>query len=146
MGDRARQGHASARARSEGASVARKRDAVRVRTRANARRRGQAVGCLRPAVASVGGARHGMRCGRLLQLRDSDKDDGSEAALRACVPRGPGFSRQRDQLVMDLSVHIGTLTLKSPLIAASGCFGYGTEYAELVDLSSLGGVAVKGLF
>ena len=47
---------------------------------------------------------------------------------------------------MDLSVRIGTLTLKNPLIAASGCFGYGTEYADLVDLSSLGGVAVKGLF
>ena len=47
---------------------------------------------------------------------------------------------------MDLSVRIGRLTLKNPLIAASGCFGYGVEYAELVDLSSLGGVAVKGLF
>ncbi len=32
------------------------------------------------------------------------------------------------------------------MIAASGCFGYGVEYADLVDLSSLGGVAVKGLF
>jgi dihydroorotate dehydrogenase (NAD+) catalytic subunit len=47
---------------------------------------------------------------------------------------------------MDLSVRIGRLALKNPLIAASGCFGYGVEYAELVDLSSLGGVAVKGLF
>src|SRR5690242_18585372 len=47
---------------------------------------------------------------------------------------------------MDLSVRIGPLTLKNPLIAASGCFGYGVEYADLVDLSSLGGVAVKGLF
>ncbi len=47
---------------------------------------------------------------------------------------------------MDLSVRIGSLTLKNPLIAASGCFGYGVEYAALVDLSSLGGVAVKGLF
>jgi len=47
---------------------------------------------------------------------------------------------------MNLSTRIGSLTLKNPLIAASGCFGYGTEYAELVDLSSLGGVAVKGLF
>src|SRR6478672_7741325 len=47
---------------------------------------------------------------------------------------------------MDLSVQIGSLTLKNPVIAASGCFGYGVEYAELVDLSSLGGVAVKGLF
>src|SRR6266571_9089400 len=47
---------------------------------------------------------------------------------------------------MDLSVQIGSLTLANPLIAASGCFGYGVEYADLVDLSSLGGVAVKGLF
>jgi dihydroorotate dehydrogenase (NAD+) catalytic subunit len=47
---------------------------------------------------------------------------------------------------MDLSVSIGSLTLKNPFIAASGCFGYGVEYADVVDLSSLGGVAVKGLF
>src|SRR5438552_9896663 len=47
---------------------------------------------------------------------------------------------------MDLSVQIGTLRLANPLIAASGCFGYGVEYAEAVDLSTLGGVAVKGLF
>jgi dihydroorotate dehydrogenase (NAD+) catalytic subunit len=46
----------------------------------------------------------------------------------------------------DLSVRIGSLRLKNPLIAASGCFGYGLEYADAVDLSSLGGVAVKGLF
>ena len=49
-------------------------------------------------------------------------------------------------LTPDLSVSIGSLTLKNPLIAASGCFGYGVEYAEVVDLASLGGVAVKGLF
>jgi dihydroorotate dehydrogenase (NAD+) catalytic subunit len=47
---------------------------------------------------------------------------------------------------MDLSVRIGSLTLANPLIAASGCFGYGVEYADFVDLSLLGGVAVKGLF
>jgi dihydroorotate dehydrogenase (NAD+) catalytic subunit len=47
---------------------------------------------------------------------------------------------------MDLSARIGTLTLKNPLIAASGCFGYGVEYADIVDLSSLGGIVVKGLF
>jgi dihydroorotate dehydrogenase (NAD+) catalytic subunit len=46
----------------------------------------------------------------------------------------------------DLSVTIGTLKLANPLIAASGCFGYGVEYADVVDLASLGGVAVKGLF
>jgi len=48
--------------------------------------------------------------------------------------------------VTDLSVKIGSLTLANPLIAASGCFGYGVEYAGIVDLSQLGGVAVKGLF
>jgi dihydroorotate dehydrogenase (NAD+) catalytic subunit len=47
---------------------------------------------------------------------------------------------------MDLAVSIGSLVLKNPLIAASGCFGYGVEYAGVVDLSSLGAVAVKGLF
>ena len=47
---------------------------------------------------------------------------------------------------LDLSVKIGSLTLANPLIAASGCFGYGVEYAGVVDLSLLGGVAVKGLF
>src|SRR4026209_1334948 len=47
---------------------------------------------------------------------------------------------------MDLSVSIGSLRLSNPVIAASGCFGYGVEYASSVDLASLGGVAVKGLF
>src|SRR5580765_983174 len=47
---------------------------------------------------------------------------------------------------MDLSVKIGSLALKNPLIAASGCFGYGVEYADLVDLSSLGAIVTKGLF
>jgi dihydroorotate dehydrogenase (NAD+) catalytic subunit len=47
---------------------------------------------------------------------------------------------------MDLSVRIGALRLKSPIMSASGCFGYGVEYAGTVDLSSLGAVVVKGLF
>jgi dihydroorotate dehydrogenase (NAD+) catalytic subunit len=47
---------------------------------------------------------------------------------------------------MDLSVNIGSLRLKNPLMAASGCFGYGVEYADVVDLSSLGGIVSKGLF
>ncbi len=47
---------------------------------------------------------------------------------------------------MDLSVRIGSLALPNPVIAASGCFGYGLEYEPVVDLARLGGVAVKGLF
>jgi dihydroorotate dehydrogenase (NAD+) catalytic subunit len=49
-------------------------------------------------------------------------------------------------LPIDLAVSFGPLTLKNPLVAASGCFGYGVEYADVVDLASLGAVAVKGLF
>jgi dihydroorotate dehydrogenase (NAD+) catalytic subunit len=40
----------------------------------------------------------------------------------------------------------GGLTLVNPLMAASGCFGYGVEYAGAFDLSTLGAVVVKGLF
>jgi dihydroorotate dehydrogenase (NAD+) catalytic subunit len=47
---------------------------------------------------------------------------------------------------VDLTVPVGPLGLANPLIAASGCFGYGVEYADIVDLASLGAVAVKGLF
>jgi dihydroorotate dehydrogenase (NAD+) catalytic subunit len=53
---------------------------------------------------------------------------------------------RRASAAPDLSVQIGSLRLENPLIAASGCFGYGVEYADVVDLASLGGIAVKGLF
>jgi dihydroorotate dehydrogenase (NAD+) catalytic subunit len=46
----------------------------------------------------------------------------------------------------DISIDIGRLRLANPFIAASGCFGYGVEYANAVDLSMLGAIAVKGLF
>lgn len=44
----------------------------------------------------------------------------------------------------DLTTHIGSLTLKNPVMTASGTFGYGLEYADLVDLGQLGGIIVKG--
>lgn len=46
---------------------------------------------------------------------------------------------------VDLSVQIGALRLRNPILAASGTFGYGLEFAHLVDLNCLGGVVVKGL-
>ncbi|HEV3482215.1 MAG TPA: dihydroorotate dehydrogenase [Candidatus Acidoferrales bacterium] len=46
---------------------------------------------------------------------------------------------------VDLSVRIGSLFLSNPVIAASGTFGYGVEFAHLVDLNSLGGIVVKGV-
>lgn len=46
---------------------------------------------------------------------------------------------------VDLSVQIGALRLKNPIIAASGTFGYGIEFSHLVDLNGLGGLVTKGL-
>ena len=45
----------------------------------------------------------------------------------------------------DLSVELCGLHLKNPVIAASGTFGFGAEYAKLYDLSILGGISCKGL-
>jgi dihydroorotate dehydrogenase (NAD+) catalytic subunit len=46
---------------------------------------------------------------------------------------------------VDLRVKVGTVLLKNPIIAASGTFGYGVEFASIVDLNRLGGIVVKGL-
>ena len=45
---------------------------------------------------------------------------------------------------MNLSVNIGKLKLKNPVMTASGTFGYGEEYSEFVDLNKLGAIVVKG--
>jgi dihydroorotate dehydrogenase (NAD+) catalytic subunit len=44
----------------------------------------------------------------------------------------------------DLSVNIGNLQLKNPVMTASGTFGYGEEFSDFIDLSRIGGIIVKG--
>lgn len=44
----------------------------------------------------------------------------------------------------NLKVNIGNLELRNPVMTASGTFGYGLEFADLIDLSQLGGIIVKG--
>jgi len=46
---------------------------------------------------------------------------------------------------VDLRVQVGALRLSNPIITASGTFGYGLEFAHLVDLNQLGGLVTKGL-
>ncbi len=46
---------------------------------------------------------------------------------------------------VDLSVQVGALRLRNPILAASGTFGYGLEFAHLVDLNGRGGFVTKGL-
>ena len=55
------------------------------------------------------------------------------------VPRG------HSPADVDLSVSVGTLRLRNPILAASGTFGYGLEFAHLVNLEALGGFVTKGL-
>jgi dihydroorotate dehydrogenase (NAD+) catalytic subunit len=46
---------------------------------------------------------------------------------------------------VDLSAQVGALRLPNPIITASGTFGYGMEFAHLVDLNALGGIVTKGI-
>jgi len=52
---------------------------------------------------------------------------------------------RRQKAEVNLSVQIGKLTLPNPVMVASGTFGYGVEYAQLLDLNQLGAVVVKGI-
>lgn len=45
----------------------------------------------------------------------------------------------------DLRVKLGPLELANPILTASGTFGYGLEFSDFVDLSTLGGICTKGL-
>ena len=44
----------------------------------------------------------------------------------------------------DLSVNIGELQMKNPVMTASGTFGYGEEFADFIDIARIGGIIVKG--
>ena len=43
----------------------------------------------------------------------------------------------------NLNVKINSLSLKNPVMTASGTFGYGLEFSDFIDLSLLGGIIVK---
>ena len=47
--------------------------------------------------------------------------------------------------LMNLTVQIGKMRMQNPVTVASGTFGYGAEYARLIDLNQLGAVTVKGI-
>ncbi|MCU0787174.1 MAG: dihydroorotate dehydrogenase [Verrucomicrobia bacterium] len=59
--------------------------------------------------------------------------------------QSPESRAVEEGLEPDLSVSIGKLTLQNPVTVASGTFGYGVEYAQLLDLNQLGAVVVKGI-
>lgn len=54
--------------------------------------------------------------------------------------------KPRREHKVDLTVDLGFLKLRNPVLAASGTFGYGLEFKPYVDLNKLGGIVVKGLY
>ena len=46
--------------------------------------------------------------------------------------------------MVNTAIQIGGITLKNPIMTASGTYGYGLEYSDFIDLSKLGGIVVKG--
>ena len=52
---------------------------------------------------------------------------------------------KRTMTAINLKVNVGRLTLKNPILTASGTFGYGKEYADLLPIDQLGGITVKGV-
>src|SRR5579862_19213 len=59
--------------------------------------------------------------------------------------QSPGSKVEPAAEGVNLAVQIGRLTLPNPVMVASGTFGYGVEYAQLLDLNQLGAVVVKGI-
>ena len=73
------------------------------------------------------------------------KSKGVDCEVRpsVCVQRRSCI--QYKPIVMaDLSVNIGELQLKNPVMTASGTFGYGEEFADFMDIARIGGIIVKG--
>ena len=78
------------------------------------------------------------------RILDFDNLDGT--ATRESVA-GIKVQPRREPLTTDpdLSVTIAGVKFKNPVIASSGCFGFGTEYESVFDVSRLGGISSKGL-
>jgi len=59
------------------------------------------------------------------------------------APRASG--QPLDPAAVELACDFGPLRLQSPLLAASGCFAYGQQFAAFTDLRALGGLSTKGI-
>ena len=65
----------------------------------------------------------------------------ASAGTSAAAPH----SSRRGPLKLDMSVNVAGIPLKNPILAASGTFGYGVEFEDIVSLDRLGGFVAKGL-
>ncbi|MBZ5662792.1 MAG: dihydroorotate dehydrogenase [Acidobacteriia bacterium] len=82
---------------------------------------------------------------RVVRPSGASRPDFSTVAASPSARAHAKILRVTVSAAVDLSVEVGALRLSNPVIAASGTFGYGVEFAHLVDLNRLGGIVVKGL-
>ena len=61
------------------------------------------------------------------------------------LPQHAKSGRAGGPYAVDMQVTVAGVALKNPVVAASGTFGYGVEFEDIVDLEKLGGFVVKGL-
>ena len=69
---------------------------------------------------------------------------GASRGKTACRAREPSMT-PASKPALDMSVSVAGIELKNPIIAASGTFGYGVEFEDVVTLERLGGFVVEGL-
>ena len=69
------------------------------------------------------------------------KEDNKPTAEVSAQPEKPA----RGPLHLDMTVNVAGIALRNPIIAASGTFGYGVEFEDIVSLDKIGGFVVKGL-
>src|SRR5580698_6954527 len=82
--------------------------------------------------------------------KSSDRSAATAVSSRAAARRATGQAARRRTAMTpianpDLSVSFAGIDLKNPIIAASGTFGYGIEFEDIVHLDRLGGFVAKGL-
>jgi dihydroorotate dehydrogenase (NAD+) catalytic subunit len=97
-----------------------------------------------------------MRSGEELELKPASgksqmaNDSGSPIVNHPSPaanpqPRTPDSESQPTNFVPDIDVTIGGVRFQNPVLTASGTFGYGQEFAAIIDLNRLGGICVKGI-
>ena len=73
------------------------------------------------------------------------KSSSAKSKKKRGAPRPVGRKAKGEKFTPDMTVEIAGIRFKNPVLTASGTFGYGQEFAQLMDLNRLGGIVVKGI-
>lgn len=100
--------------------------------------------CLGCTIATTEGYKRCCKDGPVFDASILQFDDGKRD-VRVKPEYDTGGNAVSASTDLDLSVSIAGVRFENPVIAASGTFGYGSEYASVFDVNKLGGIASKGL-